>query len=102
MADRKARAHAAMVAICASMVVDYLDQQDAKMWADALRDILPDCEGCPKTLEPLRIAATGFAHGAGDNRELSLSRLRFAVRNYYRMQAGQRLEAWRDGAGDVT
>lgn len=100
MTERKARAHAALVAICAILAVDYLDARDHDTWAASLRDILPDCEGCPEALERLRVAASGFAYSGPSQRPDDLMRIRFAVRVYYRMQAGTRLQAWRERTGE--
>jgi len=99
MSEFRRKAVDCLVAVCATLVLTDRDE-NFLMWLEILREVLPDCEDCPDPVIPLRVAAEALVEvKAGVDRTSAMLRLRIEVRNYYRVAAAYRHEAYRVAIG---
>jgi hypothetical protein len=66
------------------------------MWISVIRDVLPDCEGCPTAMAQLKVAAATVINSApGRPQDNALSRLHYEIRQYFALAAAGHFEAWK-------
>lgn len=97
MSAREAKAERCLVAVCAHLCMLSIKDEDFELWRDVLREVLLDCGNCVLALVSLRSAARVLVSASpGRDLQAAESRLRFEVREYYRVASSQLYESWND------
>ncbi|WP_320176647.1 hypothetical protein [Roseovarius pacificus] len=102
--DKKTRlASQALVAISAHVAMAMPSGRDLQMWRQELRDLLPDCAGCPERMVPVKASAEWLVAASGATEIANaLARLQREVKVYYALTAGDRIEIWRECKREVA
>ncbi|WP_299558688.1 hypothetical protein [uncultured Sulfitobacter sp.] len=89
-------AQQALVAVSAYFALENLSTRDFDLWVGELRKVLDRCGYCVQSLFAIRAAASAVCDASAHGRASATAALRLAVRDYYALQAGARVEALRD------
>ena len=94
------KAEACLVATAVHLSLMVVADPNLRMWIGILEEILPDCEGCPDELVPVRETAAALVGArTTTKRDNALVWLRDETRRYYQRAAAYRHEAWRLAKG---